>query len=77
MNAEREIPDFNFSQVHEAARSEWNELLSRFDISADTSRKADVTLFYSSVSYTMMKSERLETLFLTRSVVVSLTHCSS
>ena len=50
-NAEKEIPEFDFSRVRETARTEWNELLSRFDIDAERNQREDAVLFYSSVSH--------------------------
>lgn len=50
-NAESEIPDFDFNKVRERARSEWNELLGRFEVPVDDiERERDMAaLFYSSV----------------------------
>lgn len=49
-NAEDEIPDFDFERVRDAARSQWNELLGRFQIGADEGERDMAALFYSSVS---------------------------
>ncbi|KLO11779.1 glycoside hydrolase family 92 protein [Schizopora paradoxa] len=48
-NAEEEIPDFDFERVRGAARSQWNELLGRFQIGADEGERDMAILFYSSL----------------------------
>lgn len=48
-NAEEEIPDFNFDEVHRNARAQWNGLLSRVQVDTTGVPKETVELFYSSV----------------------------
>lgn len=48
-NAEEEIPDFNFDEVHRNARAQWNDLLSRVQVDTTGVPKETVELFYSSV----------------------------
>lgn len=49
-NAESEIPDFDFQATETAARTQWNELLSRIQVGTEGVDKETVELFYSSVS---------------------------
>lgn len=49
-NAEEEIPDFDFDQVHSENRAQWNELLSRVQVDTAGVSQETVQLFYSSVS---------------------------
>ena len=51
VNAEEEIPDFDFDRVRETARETWNELLGRFEVDADESQRDAAVLLYSSVSF--------------------------
>lgn len=48
-NAEEEIPDFDFDEVHRNARSQWNDLLSRVQVDTAGVPRETVELFYSSV----------------------------
>ena len=48
-NAEEEIPDFNFDEVHSNARAQWNDLLSRVQVDTADVPRETVELFYSSV----------------------------
>ena len=45
--AEEEIPDLDFNRVRGVARSQWNELLGRFNVASEDRDTA--VLFYSSV----------------------------
>ena len=45
MNAEAEIPDFDFDRVKEDARKEWAELLGRFEFETKESQREDAVLF--------------------------------
>ena len=49
-NAEEEIPDFDFDNVHAANRAQWNELLGRVQVDTTGIDLETVQLFYSSVS---------------------------
>lgn len=49
-NAEEEIPDFDFDDVRQAARKQWNDLLGRIQVRAEEKDRDNVVLFYSSVS---------------------------
>lgn len=48
-NAEEEIPDFNFDEVHSNARAQWNDLLSRVQVDTADVPRETVELFYSSL----------------------------
>jgi putative alpha-1,2-mannosidase len=48
-NAESEIPNFNFTQVHDSARTAWNELLGRIQVDTTGVDEDTVKLFYSSL----------------------------
>jgi putative alpha-1,2-mannosidase len=50
-NAESEIPDFDFAGTQASARAQWNELLSRVQVSTEGVYKEIVELFYSSVGF--------------------------
>ena len=47
-NAEEEIPGFNFDKVRAASRSQWSELLGRFQVDTRGVDAEIVDLFYSS-----------------------------
>src|SRR6266404_6886461 len=49
-NAEAEIPDFNFDEISNAARAQWNNLLSTVDVEITQGQEDLRVLFYSSVS---------------------------
>ena len=50
MNAEDEIPDFDFESVRSDADLQWSELLGRFQVVVDDSDMYTAVLLYSSVS---------------------------
>ena len=50
VNADEEIPDFDFDNVHAANRAQWNELLGRIQVDTTGIDLETVQLFYSSVS---------------------------
>jgi predicted alpha-1,2-mannosidase len=51
MNLEKEVPDFNFDRVKNEARQKWNEVLSAFKLTGETS---ELTNFYSAAYHTMV-----------------------
>ena len=50
-NAETEIPDFDFTNVANAARAQWNDLLGRVEVEIARGQEDLRVLFYSSVSF--------------------------
>jgi putative alpha-1,2-mannosidase len=49
-NAEAEIPDFDFTNVANAARAQWDDLLGRVQVEIAPGQEDLRLLFYSSVS---------------------------
>ena len=49
VNAESEIPDFDFDGVRAATRAVWNELLGRIQVGTDNVDDDTIQLFYSSL----------------------------
>ena len=49
-NAEIEIPDFDFINIANAARAQWNDLLGRVEVEIAPGQEDLRVLFYSSVS---------------------------
>ncbi|KIY53187.1 glycoside hydrolase family 92 protein [Fistulina hepatica ATCC 64428] len=48
-NGVDEIPDFDFDSVHAASRSQWNDILTRFQVDTTNVSNEIVQLFYSSI----------------------------
>lgn len=51
LNAEEEIPEFDFERVRAASRSQWNDILGRVQVNTSDVNPEVTSLLYSSVSY--------------------------
>ena len=56
-NAEKEIPDFNFEEVHEAAREAWREVLEPVEIDSTGVSESYLTTFWSGVYRTFFSPQ--------------------
>lgn len=54
LNAESEIPNFDFEGTKASARAAWNDILKRVQVRTDGVKQDIVELFYSSVRLSMM-----------------------